>query len=181
MKLRFDWLRIIWWAAIIVLTLFYLCALFGCQTAQNLTKHNDKFPLAAAEYAHKKFPPKETHSIDTLYSSDTLYQEGPPVDTTVFCDTLYATKYVALKCPPTKIIHDTVRINNTNWMIDGAAVSALELQHEKDVAEKKKLQEQFAATKDKLSWWKIACLITWGILGIGIAFKIGFSLKKPPL
>lgn len=45
---------------LLVLLLILMSWLTGCMTAKNLPKHNDKFPLAAANYAAKKFPYKDS-------------------------------------------------------------------------------------------------------------------------
>jgi hypothetical protein len=84
MKRKADWMDVGFAIFATLVVLFIIYSLTSCQTAKNLPRHNDKFPLAAAQYAHKKFPPIESHTVDTLTNSDTLYQPGPAIDTTVF-------------------------------------------------------------------------------------------------
>lgn len=171
-KQPLDWLRICWWAAIGLLTLFYVCALFACQTEKNLPLHNDRFPEAAAAYAAKRFPAKESRSVDTVLYSDTIYQEGPAIDTTVFCDTLFVTKQVSVRCPPSKIIRDTAIITATNWMVDGAALEDLTLKYQASVKQVDDTKQTLSKIKDRLTWWKIACIVTWAVVAVYLSFKL---------
>jgi hypothetical protein len=179
MKRKADWMDVGFAILITLVVLVLVFSLTSCQTAKNLPRHNDKFPLAAAQYAHKKFPPIESHTADTLTNSDTLYQPGPAIDTTVYCDTLFVTKSVSVKCPPSKTIHDTVRIYATNWMIDGAATQELELKLEtvngKLETANRKLQTvngKLQTVNSKLNWWRIACIITWCVIVVFLSFRL---------
>jgi hypothetical protein len=176
-----TWMEIGFTAIALVLILLFLFGLSGCMTEKNLQKHNERFPEAAAKYCSDKFPITETHKSDTLLTTDTLYQEGPWVDTTVYCDTMFITKTVTVKCPPSKIIRDTIRIRDSVRVDNPAPVTALKLENGRLKKELVQAGQKLTSTKDKLGWWKIACLITWGILGIGIAFKIGKLSLKPKL
>jgi hypothetical protein len=172
MNRKADWMDVGFAILITLVVLVLVFSLTSCQTAKNLPIHNDKFPLAAAQYAHKKFPPKESHTVDTLTSSDTVYQPGPTIDTTVYCDTLFVTKQVLVKCPPTPHIRDTVRIYATNWMLDGAALEELQLKLDAAEAQLKTANSKLQTTNSKLNWWKIACIITWCIIAVFLSFKL---------
>jgi hypothetical protein len=178
MRKNIEWPDILFWISVFLLALGLVVLETGCQTAKNLPRHNDRFPIAAAEYARKKFPVKESHTIDTLRTSDTTYMEGATVDTTVFCDTLFVTKTVFIKCPPAIHIRDTVTLTATNWMIDGAAAAEAELKLEAATKELKAINSKFITLNSKLTWWKIACIITWSIVALFLALYLSFKLKK---
>jgi hypothetical protein len=172
MNRKTDWMDVGFAIFATLVVLFIIYSLTSCQTAKNLPRHNDKFPLAAAQYAHKKFPPIESHTVDTLTNSDTLYQPGPAIDTTVFCDTLYAVKTVSVKCPPSPHIRDTVRIYATNWMLDGAATQELELKLETVNRKLETANAKLQTQNSKLNWWKVACIITWCIIAVFLSFRL---------
>jgi hypothetical protein len=74
---------------------------------------------------------------------------------------------------------DTVRLTATNYLVDGAAVAAERLAKENAQKELKATSEKLDRTKDRLSWWKIACLVSWLVISVGVIIKL--LLKKAPV
>jgi hypothetical protein len=204
-----SWIELGFILAWLIIVALFLFGLTGCLTEKNLPKHNDKFPSAAAEYAHKKFPLKDSAGrIDTTYikadnkdysslidsinnvidSINTDWTNAIDSSTTAVSEALLkkiidgkkeieGLKGVIARlrneyrpCKP-----DTIKLASNNYWIDGSAITMYEQEKQKVATVTGELQK----TKDKLNWWKTACIITWSIIGIVLAFKIGFSLKKP--
>lgn len=94
----------------------------GCLTAKNLPKHNDKFPLAAAEYAAGKYPRRDsigTPKLDSIKKADN-------VDYSFLIDS----------------INQVVDSINTDWAnaIDSATSEFGEAYREKLRADKKEIE-----------------------------------------
>lgn len=73
MKDEKTWVDWLFWICAILITLTFLFCLTSCETAKNLPRHNDKFPIAAADYAAKHFPFKDSAGpviIDSFHRAD---------------------------------------------------------------------------------------------------------------
>ena len=94
--------------------------LAGCLTQKNLPKHNDKYPLAAAEYYLKKFSPKD--SI------------GKPVDSLVNAENKDYTNLI-------DSLNNLVDSINMDWTaaVDSATTEAQELFKEKIEGQQKQI------------------------------------------
>lgn len=103
-----------------------------------------------------------TYQDSAVYLRDTVYRDG---------DTIYREK----KCPPVKIITNTIRKDSIIYRTNTAEVERLKgeiLEKEKIIKEKDQLIVQKDKKAEKNDWWKWACLITWALIAIGITFKI---------
>lgn len=98
----------------------------------------------------------------TVYLRDTVLKDGQII-------------YREKKCPPVQVITKTIRHDSVIYRTNTAEVERLKgevLEKEKVIKEKDQLIVQKDRKAEKNDWWKIACLITWGVMAAGIAFKI---------
>lgn len=61
---------------------------------------------------------------------------------------------------------------------DSAEAVHLRLSLAKEQGEKQKIQTKLSDTKNKLTWWMIACLITWALILLYIIIKIKIGKVK---
>jgi len=165
---------------------FVIIALFAsCKTSEQLyTKAKVKDLTKVAELARIDFPCTTT-KIDTTRSIDTLYDfievECPANDYAADSNGKKPTTFTKVK-PNIKTVYvpryvETVRIEKSKE--DSAKIKIMyeEIQkaavmiiaERKLTAEHKAEAESERKTKNK---WRKWCLITWGVIAIGIAFKL---------
>jgi hypothetical protein len=155
---------------------FYLTLLLaalimdGCMTARNLPKHNDKYPLEASRYAADHWPCKDSLSIDSVTVIDSFYLQPVFVDTVIQCDSP-GVKNIIVPCPPAKVITEEKTKTIYVVRLDNARLDSLRLALQKEIQVKKETEARLQQTKDKLNWWKIACLITWGFIALVLGWK----------
>lgn len=116
---------------------------------------------------------KEIHTSDTVVTHDTTYIDAVSAvyfDTCQKKEITFKTKVIT----NTKTIHDTTRIRLRDLDVENAL--------RKDNAEKegeiRAKNEIINQQKKDGNWWKMACLITWGLLGIGGFFWVRSKLIK---
>lgn len=145
----------------------------SCNPVKKAIKTFNENPEAAAQYCSEHFPVEDIRIItDTVEKIDTVV-EGKFI--VVPCDTVTLTA----TCPPTKVINRTITIHDTIIKRDQAKEITLVNtvnQRDKTIGEQavtiNRVQGEFDDMKDKRNWWRIACIITWVVMGGGIILKL---------
>jgi hypothetical protein len=152
--------------------------LFSCKSPEKLyNKAKAKDEVKVAELARKDFPCTTT-KIDSVRTVDTLYDlievECPPIETRVDSFETISTKIVKVKVP-----REVVTIRTVETIEDSAKIKVMYAEIQKAaamiIAERKATAEQkMQAEKQRKSknWWRKWCLITWGVIAAGIAFRL---------
>jgi hypothetical protein len=164
------------------IVLYISLLLVACNPLKKAVRTMDEYPAAAALYCADRFPVRDSIIVRDSISFDTLYEAGDtikvPVPYAVYGDTS-----VKAVCPPAKIITRTIRRDSLIIRRDVARETVLrdevdgcQLQVRIKEVRIEGLQHDLSAMKKNRNWWRIACLITWGLIGLGIIWKIRTKL-----
>lgn len=163
-----------------------ILSLFSCKTSEQLyNKAKVKDIVKVAELARIDFPCTTT-KIDTTRSVDTLYDfievECPPAND-YQADSNGKKPNTPTKVKPNiKTVYipryvETVRIEKSKE--DSAKIKTMYAEIQKAAAiivAERKLSEKYKAESDEQrkakNWWRKWCLITWGVIAAGIAFRL---------
>jgi hypothetical protein len=166
------------------LLLLLVALMFSCTTQRKVERWNDKHLDKAAEYCAETFPVKDSTSVDSVVTFDTLYLEGEPE---IIKDSFYikgdtVIKVITKKCPQVQTIYKTVRKDSFVLRRDKAAEYVLESKLQASnvtiikTTERVKILEEKIKTKNKKIWWLLAALAVC----VGWNFrKLIFKLIKP--
>lgn len=151
----------------------------SCKTAEQLyTKAKDKDDVKVAELARKDFPCTTT-KIDSIITVDTLYDSIE-----VECDPIIRTRVdsfetVTVNTVKVRVPRELVTIRTLQKVEDSAKIKIMYAELQKAVvmmlAERKLAAEQKLETEKERkakNKWRKWCLITWGIIGAAVAFKL---------
>lgn len=153
-----------------------ILSLFGCKTSEQLyDKAKVKDLTKVAELARRDFPCTTT-KIDSVTTVDTLYDfievdcAPPTVDSfeTVVVKTvkvLVPRKLVTIRI--LQKIEDSAKIKVMYAEIQKAAAM---IANERKVSATYKMQSE--DNLQQRNWWRKWCLITWGVIAVGIAFRL---------
>ena len=153
-----------------------ILSLFGCKTSEQLyNKAKVKDIVKVAELARIDFPCTTT-KIDSVTTIDTLYDfievDCPPATVDTF-------KTVVVKTVKVKVPQKVVTIRTVETIEDSAKIKVMyaEIQkaaamiaNERKVSATYKMQSE--DNRKQMNWWRKWCLITWGIIAAGIAFRL---------
>lgn len=165
-----------------------LLVLASCTTTQKAIRQLDKDRPAAANYCADRFPVR-----DSISPGDTVYIPADNVDLSFLIDSLYGTlqpvrdtlnlcpdvvaeanrtilaqsrQIQQLKAQYRPCVPDTLRITGpTVYRENTARVAAQGYQIADLTAARNRYHEG-------RNWWRMACLITWGIVALFILFQI---------
>ena len=153
-----------------------ILSLFSCKTSEQLyNKAKVKDITKVAELARIDFPCTTT-KIDSVTTVDTLYDfiEVNCAPATVDSFETVVVKTVKVKVPQKVVtirtvvkVEDSAKIKTMYAEIQKAA--AIIIAERKLTAEYKAEAEQERKAKNK---WRKWCLITWGVIAAGIAFRL---------
>jgi hypothetical protein len=112
---------------------------------------------------------------------DTLYVDGEPV---ILRDTVFQKgdtiiKVITKQCPPERIItkyHDSIIYRTNTAEVERMKRELLYLQNQIKAKDDIIIKQQEKI--DKNDWWKMAALITWFTILLGIVFRL-FIYKRP--
>jgi hypothetical protein len=175
-------------ATSIVLWVVIIALLASCKTSEQLynkAKEKPNGETKVAELARKDFPCITT-KIDSIITVDTLYDSIE-----VECDPIIRTRVdsfetVVVSKVKVRVPREVVTIRTTEKIEDSAKIKVMYAEIQKAaamiVAERKLTEQQKLETEKERkakNKWRKWCLITWGILGAIVAFrllrsKIGF-------
>jgi hypothetical protein len=165
-------------ATSIVLWVVIIALLASCKTSEQLyTKAKEKDIVKVAELARRDFPCTTT-KIDSVITVDTLYDfvevDCPPNETRVDSFETIVVNTVKVKVP-----REVVTIRSQLTIEDSAKIKVMYAEIQKAaamiVAERKLTAEQKAEAEQQRkskNWWRKWCLITWGVIAAGIAFRL---------
>jgi len=163
-------------ATSIVLWVVFIALLASCKTSEQLyTKAKVKDIVKVAELARIDFPCTTT-KIDSVTTIDTLYDfievDCPPPTVDSFETVVVKTVKVLVPHQMTTIrtllkVEDSAKIKTMYAEIQKAA--AMIVAERKLTAEYKADAESERKAKNK---WRKWCLITWGVIAVGIAFRL---------
>ena len=153
-----------------------MASLFGCKTSEQLyTKAKVKDIVKVAELARIDFPCTTT-KIDSVTTVDTLYDfievDCPPATVDSF-------ETVVVKTVKVKVPRELVTIRILQKVEDSAKIKVMyaEIQkaaaiiaNERKVSATYKMQSE--DNRKQMNWWRKWCLITWGVIIAGIAFRL---------
>lgn len=158
---------------LVVLFFIYVWGCYGCKTKQwavsKLAQIEHHQPQVLANKCADKYPPKDSIHRETIYI--------PGKNTTTPGETKYVNcdsgknkgnARVAVPCPPSTHRVDTVRDNNTVYLVNRAKEQAQEM----EIA---KLQQENAALKTDKEWmkiWAIGASVLFILAGILLLIKI---------
>lgn len=151
--------------------LLLIClVLLACNPVKKALKVARQNPNEFAGFCAEIFPVGELVTVKDSTRFDTLYLQSEPVTEYV---TRNDTVYKTVRSPGTTyFITKTVTKDSLIIRRDRAAEKALEVQRDNLIVNNKDVIGQRDAFKKGRNWWRIACLITWGILGIGLVLKL---------
>lgn len=140
------------------LIIFFL--MMGLVSSCSMSKMMNRNPTEAANECALRFPCTDSVvKADTQFvlQTDTLWGLSTPDTVTVECPPATKLSSVKAVCPPAKTYTITKRINTVitiRTKVTDKAKEAVLIRTQVDLANAEKGR----------SWWKTACLITWGIL-----------------
>jgi hypothetical protein len=160
------------------LYIFIICmvCLFSCKTSEQLyTKAKVKDIVKVAELARIDFPCTTT-KIDSVTTVDTLYDfievDCPPATVDTF-------KTVVVNTVKVKVPHQLTTIRTLLKIEDSAKIKVMYSEIQKAaaiIANERKVSATYKMqSEDNLkqrNWWRKWCLITWGVIAVGIAFRL---------
>lgn len=159
-----------------ILAIACVVCLFSCKTSEQLyNKAKVKDLTKVAELARIDFPCTTT-KIDSITTVDTLYDfieaNCPPATVDSF-------ETVVVKTVKVKVPRQLVTIRTTLKIEDSAKIKVMYAEIQKAaamiVAERKLTAEYKAEAESERkskNKWRKWCLITWGVIAVGIAFKL---------
>lgn len=128
------------------------------------------------------YPPRPdsvVNKTDTITKVDTLQGDQVTIRDTLKCkDSII---YREVKCPPTKIITNTIHDSVIRYQDNPNLRAAYEQQlreKDKQIASKDDIVAKQQVKIDKNDWWKTACLITWFVVVLAIGVRL-FVYKRP--
>jgi hypothetical protein len=148
----------------------------SCKTSEQLyNKAKVKDIVKVAELARIDFPCTTT-KIDSVTTVDTLYDfievDCPPATVDTF-------KTVVVKTVKVKIPQKVVTIRTVQTIEDSAKIKVMYAEIQKAAAiivAERKLTAEYKAEADEQrkakNKWRKWCLITWGVIAAGIAFRL---------
>jgi hypothetical protein len=148
----------------------------SCKTSEQLyNKAKVKDIVKVAELARIDFPCTTT-KIDSVITVDTLYDfievNCPPASVDSF-------ETILVKTVKVKVPREVVTIRSQLTIEDSAKIIIMYAEIQKAanmiIAERKLLADQKLETekqKKSKNWWRKWCLITWGVITLGIAFRL---------
>jgi hypothetical protein len=148
----------------------------SCKTSEQLyNKAKIKDIVKVAELARIDFPCTTT-KIDSVTTVDTLYDfievDCPPATVDSF-------ETVVVKTVKVKVPQKVVTIRTVETIEDSAKIKVMyaEIQkaaamiaNERKVSATYKMQSE--DNRNQRNWWRKWCLITWGVIIAGIAFRL---------
>lgn len=160
---------------VVYISILLVICMLSCTNQRKVQRWNVLHPGEAAQNCADQFPARDSVSTIDSVHFDTLYVENE----TVLRDSFFirgdtVVKVVDKKCQPVQMITKTVTKEKYVLRIDSAPVFAMRSQHDLEHAARQKAETKLAETKDKLNWWKIACIITWSLTVVIGALKIAF-------
>jgi len=163
-------------ATSIVLWVVIIALLASCKTSEQLyTKAKVKDITKVAELARIDFPCTTT-KIDSVTTVDTLYDF---IEVDCAPPTIDSFETVVVKTVKVKVPQKVVTIRTTVKIEDSAKIKTMYAEIQKAaamiVAERKLTAEQKAEADNERkakNWWRKWCLITWGVIALGIAFRL---------
>jgi len=148
----------------------------SCKTSEQLyTKAKVKDIVKVAELARIDFPCTTT-KIDSVTTVDTLYDfievDCPPATVDSF-------ETVVVKTVKVKVPQKVVTIRTVQKIEDSAKIKVMYAEIQKAAAmivAERKLTAEYKAEADEQrkakNKWRKWCLITWGVIAAGIAFRL---------
>lgn len=159
----------------VLLAIACMSCIFGCRSSEKLyTKAKEKDIVKVAELARIDFPCTTT-KVDSVITVDTLYDLIEVECTPQIITDSFETVYVKTVKVPQKV----VTIRTIQKVEDSAKIKIMyaELQkaaamiaNERKVSNTYKLQSE--DNRQQRNWWRKWCLITWGVIAAGIAFRL---------
>jgi len=159
----------------VLLAIACAACFFGCRSSEKLyTKAKEKDIVKVAELARIDFPCTTT-KVDSVITVDTLYDLIEVECTPQIITDSFETVYVKTVKVPQKV----VTIRTIQKVEDSAKIKIMyaELQkaaamiaNERKVSNTYKLQSE--DNRQQRNWWRKWCLITWGVIAAGIAFRL---------
>ena len=153
-----------------------ILSLFGCKTSEQLyTKAKVKDIVKVAELARIDFPCTTT-KIDSVTTVDTLYDF---IEVDCQPATVDSFETVVVKTVKVKVPQKVVTIRTVETIEDSAKIKTMyaEIQkaaamiaNERKVSATYKMQSE--DNRKQMNWWRKWCLITWGVIIAGIAFRL---------
>lgn len=151
--------------------LLILALLFtSCHPLKKALRVARENPNEFSGFCAETFPVGEIVTVKDSVRFDTLYLQSDPV---IEYQTVNDTVYKMIKSPGTTyfvtktVTHDSLIIKR-----DRAAEKTLELQRDNLIVSNKDIISQRDGFKKGRDWWRIACLITWTIVGLWIVWKV---------
>jgi hypothetical protein len=159
-----------------ILAISCIICLFSCKTSEQLyNKAKVKNIVKVAELARIDFPCTTT-KIDSVTTVDTLYDfievDCPPATVDSF-------ETVVVKTIKVKVPQKVVTIRTVQKIEDSAKIKVMYAEIQKAAAmiiAERKLTAEYKAEADEQrkakNKWRKWCLITWGVIAAGIAFRL---------
>jgi hypothetical protein len=159
-----------------ILAIACIVCLFSCKTSEQLyTKAKAKDIVKVAELARIDFPCTTT-KIDSVTTVDTLYDF---IEVDCAPATVDSFETVVVKNVKVKVPQKVVTIRTTVKIEDSAKIKVMYAEIQKAaamiVAERKLTAEYKAEAESERkakNKWRKWCLITWGVIAAGIAFRL---------
>lgn len=156
--------------------LYIACLFVSCNPVKKAIQTMDEHKPAAALYCADRFPVHDSVIVKDSVRYDTTYLPGDSIIFTrpdsiggISIDTTIPYKKI---CPPLKIITKTVYHDSLIIRKDIASETALTYSVKQKDLKILELTDAYEEMKGGRGWWRIACLITWGLLGLGLAVKL---------
>ena len=148
----------------------------SCKTSEQLyTKAKAKDIVKVAELARIDFPCTTT-KIDSVTTVDTLYDF---IEVDCAPPTVDSFEIVVVKTVKVKVPQKVVTIRTTLKVEDSAKIFTMYAEIQKAAAmivAERKLTAEYKAEADQQrkakNKWRKWCLITWGVIAVGIAFRL---------
>lgn len=126
------------------------------------------------------YPPKDSLVVRDSVSFDTLYVENE----VIYYDTVYRDGQMVViskPCPPHQVITQTIRKDSLIYRTNTAEVDRMKgevLEVQRQLKDKDSIIIKQQQNLDKDNWWKVACIITWALVGMGGILWVVLKLKK---
>lgn len=173
---RKTWLLLVFliiWAVLLLLT--------ACSTEKKAQKKtawliaHDKLD----DVCSRVYPNRDSTIYRDSISFDTLYLQNDVTvrDTVVKGDTLFVEK----KCPPERVITETVHDSVFIYRTNTADVDRLKgdlLAKDKQIGQKDYIIIKQQEKIDKNDRWRVAAILTWCVVFTGFVFRF-FVIKRP--
>jgi hypothetical protein len=165
------------------LGVLFLLSLTGCSTEKKAAK-KVSWLLAhdiMDDNCARLYPNRDSVIVVDSLKIDTLYKEGEIIYDTIPCNKTDSIIYREHKCPPAQIItklqrHDSI-IYRTNTA-EADRLNSIIQQKDRQLKEKDDIVINQQKKIDKNDWWKVAALLTWFAIVLGVVFRI-FIYKNP--